>query len=156
MIAYTINTDASFSHKYRRGAWAYWIRGDDCHIRKSGMFPQKLHSSFIAELLTFEKALQEINNIVPKEYRGATILYVNSDSLFVVHTLQGVVKSKSSKNRMVIRAVQHAVKDYKVIPRHVKAHTEDLSEARSWVNDWCDRAAKSEMGKEIYFNGGVI
>ena len=155
MIAYTINTDASYSHRYRRGAWACWIRGDNVHIKKSGMFPQKLHSSFIAELLAFEKALQEINKIVPKEYRGATILYVNSDSQFVIHTLDGTVKSKSKKNRMVIKDIQHATKDYKVIARHVKAHTEDLTEARSWVNDWCDRAAKAEMGKEIYVNGGL-
>lgn len=155
MIAYTINTDASYSHRYKRGAWACWIRGDDYHVRKSGMFPQKLHSSFVAELLAFEKALQEINKIVPKEYRGATILYVNTDSQFVVHTLDGTVKSKSSKNRMLIKSIQHATKDYKVIPRHVKAHTEDLSESRSWINDWCDKAAKAEMGKEIYFNGGL-
>lgn len=155
MLVFTINTDASYSHRYRRGAWAYWIRGDNFHVRKSGMFPQELHSSFIAELLAFEKALQEINAIVPKEYRGATRLHVNSDSTFVIHTLEGTVRSKSSKNRMVIKAIQHAVKDYKIVPRHVKAHTEDLSEARKWINDWCDKAAKSEMGKEIYFNGGL-
>lgn len=155
MVVYTINSDASYSHKYKRGAWAYWIKNDDMNIKKSGMFEQRLHSSFVAELLAFEKALQEINKIVPKEYRGATILYVNTDSQFVVHTLDGTVKSKSSKNRMLIKSIQHATKDYKVIPRHVKAHTEDLSEARSWINDWCDRAAKGEMGKEIYFNGGL-
>jgi len=152
MISYTINTDASFSHKYRRGAGAYWIKGDDYSSRKSFMFPQQLHSSFIAELLTFERAFQEVNKLVPVEYRGATILFVNTDSMFVVHTLEGTVKSKSKKNQMIIKAIQHAIKDYKVIPRHVKAHTDDLSEPRSWVNDWCDRAARSEMGKVLDFS----
>lgn len=59
MLSFTINTDASFSRKFRRGAGAYWIKGDDYSSRKSFMFPQQLHSSFIAELLTFERAFQE-------------------------------------------------------------------------------------------------
>lgn len=151
MISFTINTDASYSKRYKRGAWAYWIRGDNnFHVKKAGMFPQKLHSPFIAELLTFEKALREIETVVKPEHRGACILFVNSDSLFVIHTLEGRIKSKSGKNQPIIKAIQHAIKDYKVVPRHVKAHTNDLSESRKWINDWCDKAAKEEMGKELY------
>lgn len=151
MISYTINTDASYSHKHKRGAWAYWIKGNDnFHVKKAGMFPQELHSSFVAELLTFERALQEINAIVPPAHRGAVILYVNSDSTFVLHTVDGTIKSKSRLNQPIIQAIQHIIKDYKIIARHVKAHTGNLEESRSWVNDWCDRAAKAEMGKELY------
>lgn len=150
MISFTINTDASFSRKFRRGAGAYWIKGDnDFSARGSFMFKQELHSSFIAELLTFERAFQEVNKVVHPGHRGATILFVNTDSMFVINVLQGTAKIKSPRNRHVVLAIQHAIKDYKVIPRHVKAHTEDLTEARTWVNDWCDKAAKSEMIKEL-------
>jgi ribonuclease HI len=150
MISYTINTDASYSHKYKRGAWAYWIKGQDFHVKKSGMFEQKLHSSFIAELLTFEKALQEINKVIIPEHRSAVMLYVNSDSKFVLDTVAGTIKSKSRKNQPIIKAIQHVVGQYNVVARHVKAHTGNLEEPRSWVNDWCDRAARAEMGKAIY------
>lgn len=151
MVVYTINSDASYSHKYKRGAWAYWIKNDDLNIKKSGMFEQRLHSSFVAELLAFEKAFREIDKLVDPAHRGAVIIYVNTDSQFVIHTLDGTAKIKSARNRALVHSIRHATKEYKVIPRHVKAHTEDLTEARSWINDWCDKAAKGEMGNNIYF-----
>jgi hypothetical protein len=152
MISFTINTDASFSRKFRRGAGAYWIKGDnDFSVRGSFMFKQELHSSFIAELLTFERAFQEVNKVVNPDHRGAVVLFVNTDSMFVVNVLKGTANIKSHRNKHAVLAIQHAIKEYKVIPRHVKAHTDDLTEARSWVNDWCDRAAREEMGKELDF-----
>lgn len=151
MISFTINTDASFSHRYKRGAYAYWIKGDNFSARDSGMFKQELPSASIAELLAFEKALQVINAEIPKEYRGAVLLHVNTDCVFVIRILEGTSLNKNPKYKMIIKAVAHVASEYKIIARHVKAHTDDLSEARTWVNDWCDKAAKAEMGKELYF-----
>ena len=153
MVTYTINSDASFSHKYRRAAWAYWIKGDNLHIKRSGMFDGEVHSSHYAELLAFERAFREIDNITDPEHRGATLIHVNTDSQFVVHVLDGSAVIKSKKNLHVVKAIRHATKDYKVVPRHVKAHTNVLDEARKWVNDWCDQAAKGEMGNNIYVGG---
>lgn len=156
MISYTINTDASYSRRYRIATWAYWIKGDgNFSAKKSGAFDRTLHSSFMAELLTFEKAFQEINKIIPYEHRGATLLFINTDSTYVIDVINGKAKPKSTRNKPIVQAIQHAIKGYKLVPRHVKAHTGDLRESRVWVNDWCDRAAKVEMGKELEKLKGV-
>ena len=151
MISYTINTDASYSNKYRRGAYAFWIRGDNnFHVKGSGMFPRqtRLPNSSIAELLAFEKAIKELNKHVPEEWRSATLLYINTDSQWVINALEGTIKT--SKHLLLISAVRHITKGYKLDCRHVKAHTGDLTEKRSWINDWCDKEAKRRMGEELY------
>lgn len=151
MKTYTINSDASFSWKHQRAAWAYWVKSDDFHAKASGMFDKNLgiRSNYVAELLAFEKGLARVNKLIPAKHRSAVRLYVNTDCTYVIDVLNQRIK-KSYKNMTLIRAVQHAAKDYQLVVRHVKAHTGDLSTARSYINDWCDKAARMEMGKEIY------
>lgn len=150
MTSYTINTDASWSWKFKRGAWAYWIKGPDFHAKASGMFDARIEikHNTIAELLAFSKALERVNKRVPEEERKNTTLYVNTDCMYVIAVLEDRIISK--KNIMLVRAVQASARGYKIVARHVKAHTGDLGEPRSYVNDWCDRMVRLEMGKELY------
>lgn len=151
MITYTINTDASFSPKHKRGAWAYWIKGDNnFSSRDSGALDGRIRSSLHAELLSFQKALQVIHQITKPEHRGAVLLFVNTDCMFVIHTLDGTIKSKSEQNKILIQQVQNEVKEYKTSARHVKAHVYKDQDSRTWVNNWCDREAKKALWKEIY------
>lgn len=145
-MSYTINSDASFSEKHRRAAWAYWIKGEGFHVKASGMFKQNMPSSALAELLSFSQGLARVNDRVPAEQRPGTRLFVNTDCMYVIQVLKNEVRQ--SKNMMIIRAIQHNCKDYEIIPRHVRAHTNNLTRPRSWVNDWCDKAAKAEMRAE--------
>lgn len=145
---YTVNTDASFSVKHKRAAYAYWIKGDDFHSKSSGMFPNEIANSALAELLAFSKAIERLNQHVHFKERKHTQVYVNTDSIWVINALTG--KTKKSKNMALIKSVLHSASRYKLVPRHVKAHTKDLGEPRSFINDWCDKAAKGEMGKSLY------
>lgn len=151
--SYTINSDASFSRVKKRGAWAYYIKGEDFHVKSSGMFKS---STFIAgpiyaELRTFIKAIIRLNEVVPEADRKGTKLYVNCDCMFVIHVLSGVkIRAKHPINQTLINEARRYVQGYSVIPRHVKGHTGDLSTARAYVNDWCDQAVRLEMGRALY------
>lgn len=149
MRAFTINTDASFSMKWRKGAWAYWIKGDGVILKNVGMILVDIPNPGLAELLAFSKALGEVNKIVPKEKRWGTKLYINTDCTYVIHVIDGTMKH--SKYMTLIKAIRHAMVGYSVRPTHVKAHTGHTS-GRSRMNDWCDREARKIMKEEGYLD----
>ena len=149
MKSFIINTDASFSMKWRRGAWAYWIKGDDVLLKSAGMFPAELPNPGLAELLAFSKALGEVNKIVPKQKRWETKLYINTDCKYVIHVIDGTMKQ--SRYMTLVKAIRHALVGYHISPQHVKAHTRSKSK-RSKVNAWCDREARKIMKEEGYLD----
>lgn len=146
--SYTINSDASYMAYVKRGSYAYWIKGDDgFHVKHAGVFRDHLPNSSVAELLAFEKALQELNKKIPLERRKDVLIFVNTDCQWVIDVLEGRVLN--SKYRILMKAVRHAARDYEIVARHVKAHTGDLTQARSWVNNWCDKQAKTVLKEEL-------
>ena len=154
MKSYTVNTDASFSRFRRRAAWAYYIKGEDWHVKASGMFPEDIEilASQYAELRTFMKAMERVNDKVPEAERSNTMIYINTDCMFVIHVLnkKKVLNINHPNNRALVAEARKLIAGYKLIPRHVKAHTGNLTTARSYVNDWCDKAVRMEMGKAVY------
>jgi ribonuclease HI len=145
---FTINTDASFSARFKRAAWAYYIKGPSYLARASAVFDQTIPSSHVAELLAFEKAIRRVDEKVkemewdPKMCR----IFLNTDSMWVIDSLAGRVKN--SKNLPIVKAIQHEFKDYIVDARHVKAHLHTKT-PRHFVNDWCDKAAKLALRTEL-------
>lgn len=151
--SFTINTDASHTDKGNIGAWACWIKSSHYLIKEAGLFPMPVPNSSVAELMAFEQALLLLDRLVSSQDflrhhrdKGKILLYVNTDSLWTIHALQGVIKR--SKHLAIARRIKSLTEDYIVIARHVKGHS-GVQDTRSWVNRWCDTQAKGLLRKRI-------
>lgn len=144
----TINTDASFNHKLKYGAYAFWAISNDFKITKSGIFKRKCISSDDAEVKCIINALK----VVLLAHNGITKVIVNTDSLNAIALLKydRVHMEKYMGNNMKMwshirgayNKVLHESKNKAVIEfRHVKAHT-GINDKRSYVNQWCDVEAR--------------
>ncbi|MEM7211762.1 MAG: reverse transcriptase-like protein, partial [Pseudomonadota bacterium] len=134
----------SFCYQTNAAGWAAWIRIDGLGkpIKKSG----ELDGCDSAEDAEMRAAL---NGLFLARSKGATDILLQSDCMAVV----GVIAGKKSKWRKA-RKRWGPLKS-KAFPtgfgvdvdaRHVKGHTK-TADARSFVNRWCDREAKSHMRK---------
>lgn len=154
----TINTDASFSNKYKRGAYAFWIVSDKGRILKSGPIRNACHDSSDAEMRCIINALHVVSSD-PELNKPGNLIIINTDSMNAIHVLTGDkwAKRRYGLNKKgyihLIQAEFQKVgkklsRDIVLSLRHVKSHT-GLGDRRSYVNEWCDKAAKEEMGKII-------
>jgi ribonuclease HI len=147
----TINTDASWHPKHKVGGYAFYIVCDLFKIQKGGMFKVHPKSSQDAELMCMANALHTL--LCQKELPSTKIIVVNSDALFAFEKI-GLKKEGTGKAvAKILKQLRHAT-SYKdvIMPkfdfRHVKAHN-GTNDARSWVNDWCDKEAKKWMRLQI-------
>jgi hypothetical protein len=128
----TINTDASYSPISKRAAYAFWIVSNNFTIKKSGLF----------------KGLCQ----KPEEAELKSILNINTDCLNAIHILtfdkKSIKKYKLDWGKYYFKMYLKYTKNksFKVEFRHVKAHN-DTDTSRTWVNDWCDKQAKTELRK---------
>lgn len=145
----TINTDASYSHKYKVGTYAFYIVCDLFKIQKSGYFKVKPKSPMDAEMMCMANALATLN--AQKELPVVKLIIINSDCLYSFEKIG--LKKKNETGRVVAKQLQQVRNKMAfrgvILPkfdfRHVKAHN-GTPDARSYVNDWCDREAKKWMG----------
>lgn len=154
----TINTDASFSNKLKRGAYAFWIVSDKGRIQMSGPIKGTCHDSSDAEMRCIINALHVVSQI-PDLNKPGNFVIINTDSMNAIHVLTG---NKSAKRRYGLnkkeyinliyaefqKVCKRLARDITLDLRHVKSHT-GLGDRRSYVNEWCDKTAKEEMGKII-------
>jgi ribonuclease HI len=143
-ISYTINSDASVDAKTLTAAYAYYIRGEDLFRRASGILALKTKHTGVAELLAIRLAITRVMEFDHDPHD--VTLHINTDSMWAINALLGG-KVKATEWALV-KAVQHMLKGYELIPRHVKAH-KHTNDARHWVNDWCDNAAKTALRAEL-------
>lgn len=138
----TINTDASFSHQYKKGGYAFWIVCDVFKIQKSGMFKTNPKSALEAEMMCMANALYML--ATQKELPETKIIVINSDALLAFDRVglkkQGLGKVVAKYLKQV--RVRTFCNKYEF--RHVKAHN-GTPDARSFVNNWCDKEAKKWM-----------
>ena len=140
----TINTDASFCPLTKVGGYAFYIVCNQFKIQKAGEFKTLPKSSIEAETMCIGNAIatllsQELPNQV-------NYIIINTDCLNAIHSITmggGKVYGKVRKLKNKIKRVSKA---NKLEFRHVKAHN-GTPDARSWVNDWCDKEAKKYMRK---------
>jgi ribonuclease HI len=129
----TVIADASYCHHSGAAGWAAWIRidGVPTPIKKMGPISKSMvKTSADAEVRAAIFGAQEaINN-------GACIILVQSDCQAVCDMNHPAWLDFAKKNQDVI-----------FDGRHVKGHTNG-SDARSWVNNWCDTWAKREMRRK--------
>jgi hypothetical protein len=148
---FTINTDASHHPQTKVSAWACWIKSSHYLIKASGLFPEPVANSSIAEIMAVEQALILLDNLIHDQpflsSRTERIkLIINTDSMWTIQALNNNVKR--SKHLRIARKIRALTYCYDIETRHVKAHT-TRSDARSWVNDWCDKASKSLVRQRI-------
>jgi len=148
----TINTDASFSRKHKLGAYAFWIVCDLGKMLKSGVVKNAesiIHCEMAAianALFLFKKS--DLN-------KGVHKIIINSDCEQAFFHIKR--KSKYKEGSYIyrkMREIKYKSKStryplYKFFNlRHVKAHTEN-NDSRSWVNNWCDKEAKKQLGIQL-------
>lgn len=146
----TINTDASFSHRHKIGAFAFWIvcnQGRFCH---SG--PLKEHCNR-AEIAEFRCIINAVHCLGKQKYTGISKVIINTDCLNVIHLIDNdsaaIRKYHLNWAGDLVKTFNRTMKAAGLtgIPRelrHVKSHT-STETARQWVNDWCDKAAKKAI-----------
>ena len=139
----TINTDASFSPDYKVGGFAFYIVCDQFKITKSGMFKINPKTSIEAEMMCMANALHTL--LMQKDLPQTKWIVLNSDCLSAFEKIK--LKGKNSKGRLIaqiLRKIRLKCGMPKFDFRHVKAHN-GTPDARSFVNDWCDKEAKKWM-----------
>ncbi|TXG76194.1 reverse transcriptase-like protein [Candidatus Dojkabacteria bacterium] len=144
----TLNTDASFCPETKCGGFAMWCASDKGRFKYSNRFREKPNSSHEAEVMAI------INGIaaVLKKFENVNYIIVNTDCKFAIAILvndrhyQRKNMGGSAKFKKYRRILGDVLlgKSIELEYRHVKAHT-DITDARTYVNDWCDRAAKWHM-----------
>ena len=148
----TINTDASFSPQHKVGGYAFYIICDLFKIQKGGMFKKQPKTAMEAELMCMANALHTLST--QKELPSTKWIIINSDCLFSFQHIKR--KSQNELGKFVaekLKEVRHKMSLNNVIMpqfefRHVKAHN-GTNDARSFVNDWCDKEAKKWMRNSV-------
>lgn len=149
----TINTDASWSPRFKSASYAFWIVSNSGKIAKSGIQKFSASNPDIAELRCIVNAMYSLSK---SGWEGITQVIINTDSLNSCHVLR--------KDSMATRKYRLNDSEYKGLRkkffkifdsfsnsawvefRHVKAH-ESTTTKRQWVNDWCDQEAKKQLIK---------
>lgn len=138
----TINTDASFWHHQQKGSWAFWAVCNKFKITKCGVFRESIRNSSEAEL----KCMINAVFCVIKAEPGITKIILNTDSQICMKAIK-----RQNPNSSLCKFVTIFVNMTKHIPiefRHVKAHSK-VKDARSYVNDWCDKNARKALKESV-------
>ena len=150
----TINTDASFSHNHKRGSFAFWIVSNRFKILKAGIIRKTVLRPEMAEAMCIINALHILCN---ENLDDVTRIIINTDCLNAVYILRND-KEQIRKYRLKwgLELRDTFNKRYKHIKskiefRHVKAHS-GVQDARSYVNEWCDRNAKLQLKQHLNLN----
>lgn len=153
----TINTDASYSYKFKKASFAFWIVSDEGKMCKSGVLKGNTKTPTHGEFKSIINALHCLFACL--KWSNVKYIVVNTDSLNTIHIVQ--------KNKVLLRKFRiykedfkeelaawnyikghYIKKEIKIEFRHVKAH-KDVTTPREWVNQWCDINAKSVLAKEL-------
>lgn len=133
----TVFSDGSYDHRSKMGGYAFFVRDDKTIIKLS--FPMKwpVDRSQDVELFAMCHAIQHAVNQLP--HMEGDVIVAQTDCLNVIQIFErkSDLGAKSILDLVVSRGLQLRFK-------HVKAHT-GADDRRSWVNRWCDYAAKREQ-----------
>ncbi len=147
----TVTTDAAFHTKHKVGAYAFWITSDLGRLKAHGVL-KKTKSSCDSEIQCILNALHYMGKAVVD--RNISRIIINTDSMNAIHVFEG---NKDAIKRYRLKWAEHYKHIFQKLVsvpvelRHVKAH-KSTSDARSYVNDWCDKKAKESLWKKINGN----
>jgi ribonuclease HI len=157
----TLNTDGSLEEcktgVFVKGGYAFWISSDVGRFTSYGKCPDS-DNSMGPELVAIAKGIHFIRNHPKLKFVEKII--VNTDCVPGIDWIKNNKKGKPNcihKGKLQNVARHHIFdmirKGYKGLNkveiefRHVKAHTNNLSNPRSFVNNWLDIHAK--IGKKL-------
>tara|TARA_B100001179_G_scaffold217701_1_gene189780 strand:- start:412 stop:897 length:486 start_codon:yes stop_codon:yes gene_type:complete len=149
----TINTDASFHTRFKVGAFAFWAVSNDFRITKAGYLRNLCVNPDEAEM----KCIINAVSTVLSSNKNISKLIINTDSLnskaVFERDFEHIKKYNLSRWKNLRGIFNKTINDkskrkISIEFRHVKAHTNN-TDARSYVNDWCDKNAKIYLWKRI-------
>lgn len=138
----TINTDASFCPNSKVAGFAFYIKSDLFLIKKAGVLKSTVINSEDAEMMCLANALYYLFN--ETDNIRANRIIINIDCVGVIRKVKkGNNDALTIKTRDFMNALMNRTKA-KIVFKHVLAH-KTIINPRTWVNDWCDKTAKSYM-----------
>lgn len=138
----TVITDASYCQQTGSAGWAAWVRIDG-HFAAIKMSGQPKHPPVNS---TFAEIYAALNGIWLAYHHGARDILIQSDCMTVIHLVAGRCKNQDMVK--LWRDGMSLMPSANVAARHVKGHNYNkVKDARTYVNDWCDRQAYFQMEK---------
>lgn len=135
----TITTDISLIGN--DCAYAFWISTELGPIKRSGILKQRTNNTALAELMCIANAVHFFVKTGIKTKR----LIINTDSkASIIYVRARDFRSMRNKQMGQIAELINSTvfgRYDEITFRHVKAHV-GTRDARSYVNDWCDKEAK--------------
>ena len=146
----TINTDASWHSGFKIGAFAFWIVSNQGRVLNSGALKTKCSNPTEAEIKCIINAVFTLKK---QKWTDITKVIINTDATNAIAILTNKkieIKKYNLKWGDSLRGTFNKIKVglHEVEFRHIKAHT-TTENAKSWVNDYCDKKAKEMLWKEI-------
>lgn len=138
----TINTDASHCGQTLAGGYAFWAVCDKFVYKKGDILKDTSKNSTEAETKAIANALSLIlkRDDLPK----LNFIIINTDSKNSITNINGRKNPIAKTAAEYLDRLVVATSAQNIELRHVKAHT-GAKNARSKVNEWCDREAKKFM-----------
>lgn len=141
----TIFADASFCHDTKAAGWGCWIKNDIRSVTYSGVFHVSLASSAEAELCALVNATHKA--VVQGHAPAGSFLVLESDCTRALDIIRGRLAHRGSlvekaARRKLFELLENNRLRFKV--KHVRGHQGGRN-ARSWVNETCDRLARTAM-----------
>lgn len=155
----TINTDASYHPQHKVGAYAFWIVCNQGKMMQSGAL-RGARDAQDAEMKCIANALYALNK---SQFTDVKMIVINTDCQYAIEAIKNKAKHRIGKRMDVVRLCDRIITQlrskYDIGPmkhrkksfiswRYVPAHTDGV-EKRTWVNNWCDTAAKKALWEMI-------
>ena len=137
----TVITDASYCPLTGAGGWAGWIKIDNlATIKESGVLLQSANS-------TAAEVMAAANGVWCAARAGARQLLLQSDCMAVIHIVGGRSRAPHLIEIWQTLMAMPVMAGVQITARHVKGHGV-VKDARTWVNDWCDKTARVHMERK--------
>lgn len=151
----TINTDASFNHRHKIGAYAFWIVSNQGRLCQAGPLKDKCDRPEVAEFRCIINAIYALGKM---QMTGITRVIINTDCLNVIHLIKNdcanirkykLLQWSGNLVKRFNKTVTAAkLEGAQIDLRHVRSHI-STETSRQWVNDWCDKAAKKAINEML-------
>jgi ribonuclease HI len=139
----TINTDASYDPKTKTGGFGVWIKSDFFTIKQAGKFKGEITDSNEAEIKAIVNALKILRSNLSANNRSIQMfdtLVINCDNAVA----RGIINQKKVSQRFTVEGsmlLDLTSGFKKVYAKHINGHKASTN-ARQFVNNWCDQASK--------------
>lgn len=156
----TINTDASYHPKTKAASYAMWLVSDQGRLTYSKRFNQVMIDCHHAEMAAIVNALHMATNSGKYDFNQFHKIVINTDSAMVMRIFASMVPAGSKRSKPLknfpVQYIECRNKFFDLMRYHgfrmnsntktfefrkVKAHVE-ITDKRTYVNDWLDKAAK--------------